>query len=124
MIARIAVNGQRQFDGNLATFSLGHVAGATTQQIGHQRTDVDVVSIVVFSVLAAIDLVGHACPLGIIAGPLECPWHTTHTAIALDVAHASSESDGISCHHTAVATLVADGDTIELAVTGIEVEGT
>ena len=46
-IASIAVDGQRQFEGNTSADGVGYVAGAARQQLRHQTTRIDIVAIVV-----------------------------------------------------------------------------
>ena len=122
-IAGIAVNGQRQFDGHPASCRIGHIAGAATQQIGHIGSHVDIVAIVVLTLLAAIDLVWHACPLGEIAGAFQTTGHPTEFSATLDVAHATSEAYGIGCHNTRLAAEVGEHHAVLLVAAFVKVEG-
>ena len=86
------------------------------------RAYVDIVSIVVLSVLAAIDGVGHTSPLSRIACSLQGARQSADLTKALDIAHATTKANGIGSDHTTMTALVGNGDTIELAVSCIEVE--
>ena len=117
------MNGQRQFDRYLATLNGRHIAGATAQQVGHQRAHIDVVGIVVSAFSATIDVVWHSCPLCPVAGTLQCSWQSAGGSIALDIAHATSKADGIGCYYSFLVALVRERHAVELTVAFVEVEG-
>ena len=119
----VAVDGQREFDRDAAAVGVGHETGTAAQQVGHKRAYVDVVAVVVLALLRAVHLVGHAGPLGIVAGTLKGSGKLADEPEALYVAHAAAEADGIGGHHSVVGALVGYGDAVELAVARVEVEG-
>ena len=49
-ITCITVDGQRQFYGHLTADGVGHITGTSRQMVRHQRTDVDVVTVVILAV--------------------------------------------------------------------------
>ena len=113
---------QRQFDGHLATLDGWHVARSSAQQVGHERADIDVVGIVVGTILAAVDRVGHTGPLRRVACSLQGSWQSADLSEAFDVAHAASKAYGIGRHHAVMVAQVADGDAVEGIIALVEVE--
>ena len=99
------MNSQRQLNGHPATSSVWQIAGTATQQVRHIRTGIDIVAIVVLTFFAAVYLVWHSCPLGIITRTFQTTGHSAQLAASLDIAHSASEPHCISSHN---ARLVAE----------------
>ena len=124
MIACIAVNSQRQFDGNATPLAVRNIAGAARQQILRQRTHVDVVGIVVLSAFRTVHAEGHTGPLACVACRLQAAGHAAEFPATLDVTHATAEAHGIGRHHAvAMAALVGQHHAVPLVAALVEVEG-
>ena len=87
-------------------------------------TNIDVVAIVVLSVLTAIDGVGHAGPLSVVACAFNCTGHAAGLAKTLDIAHTATETHSIGSDNASMVALVCQCHTIELAIACVEVEST
>ena len=121
-IARIAVDSQRQFDRHMTACRIRHIARATSQQISHVRTGIDIVAVIILTVLRGIDGIGHTCPLGIIAGTLDTTGQSAGGIAATDVTHTPSETYRIGCDDARLLAQVRENDAVLFIVTRIEIK--
>ena len=94
------MHGQRQFERHLKPVGVRHIARAAAKPVGHERTGVYVVCIVVGAVTGAVNGIWHARPLGIIPCAFQAARQAAHLAATPDVAHAAAETDGIGRNDT------------------------
>ena len=60
---------QREFYRHMLAIFGRHVNRTAAQPIGHKRTGVDVVGVIIFSLSAAVNLIRSASPLGVVSAP-------------------------------------------------------
>lgn len=122
LVARVAMDGQLEFDGHALAHFLGDVGGSACQPVDHAGTGVEVVVVVVGLIEAAHDAAGSASPLGVVAGGLQGSGQTAGRAASRDIAHAASEADGVGGHHALAATVVGEDDAVVGIAAAVEVE--
>ena len=116
------MNSQRQFDRHLAPCAVRQIDGASSEIVGHTRTGIDIVAIIVLSVLGAIHGVGHASPLGIVARTLEAARQETHLALAPRIAHTATNAYTIGCDDAIAIAQVIKHDTVTIVIALVELE--
>ena len=104
---------------------VGSIDRTAQQVVGHERTHVDVVSIVISAFTPTVHLIRHTGPLRIIAGSLETARIAARGAASLYIAHTSAETDGIGRDNTiAVLTDVAQFNAVALRASALEIKRT
>ena len=112
---------------NARTVVVAEVVASPCHVVLCVGSGIDVVLRVVVA-SSGIDAVGHAVPLCRVACGLQASWQVAadgqgHCRVASDdVAHASSEPDGIGCHHAFVFGEVGEHDAVVFALAFGEVE--
>ena len=114
---------QREFYRHVLALPGRHVNRTAAQPVGHQRTGVDVVGVIIFSLSAAVNLVRSSCPLGVVSGSFQATGQSAGVIATLYVSHASAKADSICSNHSAARSLVGADHAVELVAAFVEIEG-
>ena len=94
------------FKGDTQSFLSGIEYRTTGQVIDGVGACIDVVSIVICSLFASVDIIGHTCPLGRITGSLQITGQSAYCAAGY-ISHSSAETNGIGTDNPVFAALIA-----------------
>ena len=98
IVARITMKRQREFYRHVLALSGRHVNRTAAQPVGHQGTGVDVVGVIIFSFSAAINLVGSACPLGVVPGSFQATGQSAGVTATFYISHAAAKAYSIGSY--------------------------
>ena len=91
---------QREFYRHVLALPGRHVNRTAAQPVGHQRTGVDVVGVIIFSLSAAVNLVRSSCPLGVVSGSFQATGQSAGITATLYVSHAAAKADSICSYYS------------------------
>ena len=101
-VSCITVNSERQFYWHVQSCGVRLVDRTSCQMVCHIASHVDVVAIIILTVLSAVHLVRHSCPLCIVACSLKATWQSACSSSAVYVSHTASESHSVGSYHSVV----------------------
>ena len=117
------MQGERKLYRHALAVHCRHIYAAASQPVGHHRTGVDVVGIIVLSLSSAIHAIGCSSPLGVVSCSFQAARQSAYGSATFDVAHTASESYGIGGYDTSAGGVIGADHTVELIASLVELEG-
>ena len=122
IVSGIRMNSQSQINRHTESFLIGNIGRAARYPVGHKRAHIDVVLIVISPLVATIDAVRRASPLGIVASTLKRTHQTTRRTATGDISHTATETHSTGGDDAFMFRLGGDDNLIIVGGAATEVE--